>query len=422
MRMIATSIAYLLLFTLFSASCEKGGKTGKAPEPSDKNFSQSKVETQRGKALDLIKIHGVFAPSHQVQIKSGFDGHLLNLSAREGQAIAKGAPLFTIDDGELPLVLAQQRAELKEAEEQQSSASLETPAETPEEESVGAGEESEAAPVTPAEPPPRPALELSQAPAWTPPSGYREPVPGLPEDAGGVWPQVRITENYAAMSSDPQDAGGIWPDYGPRRRVMGDEEITVVEPEYAGNRMSYSGSAYRPLPRRPTVVVIPPPEASPAVAEISPAQEQAANLKENQQSLDQARIDRIKADIAITESQLASRTYLSPIEGLVQTVTGHEGEVVKPDDPIVELIQVDPIELTLKVPVEKISMLERGTEADVNVADLPGQSFRGEVSFIGAKLEDDMKSVEVRVRVANPDLTIKPGMEGTAQITVARKS
>jgi RND family efflux transporter MFP subunit len=61
-------------------------------------------------------------------------------------------------------------------------------------------------------------------------------------------------------------------------------------------------------------------------------------------------------------------------------------------------------------------------EVKVTAPDLPGQSFKGEISFIGAELDQDRKSVEVRVRAANPNLKVKVGMDGVSEMGVANKT
>lgn len=417
MRNFAAPFLYFLLLGLFAASCERIGKKEEVSGPSERTFT---VQTRKGS--DLIKAKGVFASTQRIQIKSEFSGRIQEVSVNEGQIISRGDPLIKFEDEEeLPLVLERQRAQLKEAEDLQELntrlANAEASEELPEE--VEELEESQTDMSSQARP------EFEQIPIWVPPSGYWTPVPGLPEDAGGSWP--RAQRNYAAMSvaRDPEDAGGIWPPYWRREIVTVEEYPNVGGPGVVMDRLDNLYRVDRNLSRLPPVPrTLTPVENVQVTEENYPTEEGPLALGRNTRetesllSLDQAKVDRMKAELALTERQLAERSISSPIGGLVEKVTVKEDSTVEPDEPLIEIVQVDPIELILKIPKEQIDKIERGLEVTVSLADQPEKLFYGEISFIGTQLDADKKMVEVRTRIANSDFQIKPGMEGTAEIAV----
>ncbi|MDL1872349.1 efflux RND transporter periplasmic adaptor subunit [Deltaproteobacteria bacterium PRO3] len=149
---------------------------------------------------------------------------------------------------------------------------------------------------------------------------------------------------------------------------------------------------------------------------------QSPELTENRIALDQAKVDRIKAEIALSERQLAGSTLLATVEGFVAKVHVAEGSMVKVDDPLVDIVRVDPIELTLHIPKDEIARLDKSMQVKVTVNDMKQESLDGEISFIGAELDPQKKTLEMRIRIPNPGMRIKAGMDGVAHLAVANKT
>lgn len=355
---------------------------------------------------DLIKISGVFVPTRRVQIKSEFSGRLEDLSVVKGQTISTGNPLLRIADEELPLELDRLRAELLAAEaqlEQSRRLAREEPEERTVEEEVIEGQ-AEA-----------PVEEIELEPTF---SRLASEIPFVPLDAGGIWPG--IDPRIIARADDPQDAGGIWPSYdGEREMVNGERSLLTLEPPVLAISLPTPSSPEPLLAPRITLSQVPPRVETPRVMETLAAPE--SSEAENLLSLNQAKADVIRAEIAITENELARRTLSSPLDGKVHEVGASEGSQVEPGDFLIEIFQVDPIEFSFKVPKDQVEFLELDMKIKGRLSGSPGVSFEGEISFIGAELSDDKKTVEVRARVSNPDEVLNVGMEGTAEIATGQK-
>jgi RND family efflux transporter MFP subunit len=408
-RLALASVVPLMIVALCFSACGKIGRRKTLPSAADKVYTVSAAKVQTRTIPDVIEIKGIFEPIQRVVLKSDFTGRVQALSVIEGQSILAGDAILKIDDEKLPFVLDRQRAELKEAESQleldNRLASGGAPVEEEVEEPVVVEEEE-------GPEPPRPFRNLFPgiSPEPEEPGAEAAPPPPeqilAPEDAGGFYPAARLNERglterglaerameQALMS--PEDAGGI-AEGGP----------TVIRDRLREMRLA---AVRRQQTRTPTRTGTSAPAENPEVTE-------------SRLTLDQAKIDRLKAEIALTERQLAGSTIASPIDGFVGKVPVTEGSLVKPDDVLVEILQVDPIELILKVSKDQIDKLDKSMEVKVTAPDLPGQSFKGEISFIGAELDQDRKSVEVRVRAANPNLKVKVGMDGVSEMGVANKT
>jgi RND family efflux transporter MFP subunit len=143
---------------------------------------------------------------------------------------------------------------------------------------------------------------------------------------------------------------------------------------------------------------------------------------EGRLALDQAKIDRLGSEIALSEKQLAGSTMLATFEGIVSKVRVTEGSSVKPDDVLLEVVAINPIDLVIDVPIEDSSKVSMGLEAKVVVPDLAYSNFSGQVSFISPEIDTGKKSLQTKIRVTNPDSKIKAGMQGITQLAVSKKS
>lgn len=349
----------LLLALALTPACGKMAKKKDIPGPNDKVFSVGVAPVISRDIPDAIDLKGVFSPSERLQVKSDFLGKVQALSVIEGQQVAAGETLLKIDDEKLPYILERQRAELREAEAQLELDS-----------NRGAG--------------------------------------------GGVTDAVEnaVEEMVAAQQEAIEDA--IPPvEEDNAQDIVPDDASPAAEP--TENTPFPRRFPFRRFPRRPF--------NSQRATPTAPAPAAVANEpNEDRVTLDQARIDRIKAELAISERQSAGSTIQAAVDGFVAKVPIAEGSMVKPEDVLVEIVKIDPIELTLQLPREDISRLDKNMEARVNVPDLGGETFAGEISFIGAELDPVKKTLELRIRIANQALRIKGGMEGIANLAIANKS
>ncbi|MCE9625774.1 MAG: efflux RND transporter periplasmic adaptor subunit, partial [Deltaproteobacteria bacterium] len=363
MRKIFPAAFPLVLSLVLIPACGKGLKKD-IPGPNDKVYNVSVAEVVSKNIPDGIEIPGVFTVTQKLTVKSDFTGKVQALSVIEGQQVSINDALLKIEDEKLTYVIDRQHAELREAEAQleldTSKSNNAIPEENPEENSDAASEDSFVSPNNPNNP-----------------SNNEDNV--TPENPDAT-PNAATAPNQEPTESTPF----------PGRRPF-------------GMRRPFR----RPgLPARPANIPLPPnPE-----------------LNENRISLDQAKIDRIKTELAISERQLAGSTVLTSVDGFVAKINVAEGSMVKPDDILLEIVKIDPIEFSVQIPKEEISRLNKSMEAKVTANNFGQEIFSGQVSYIGAEVDAAKKSLELRVRIPNPGMRLKAGMDGIAHLAIANKT
>jgi RND family efflux transporter MFP subunit len=174
------------------------------------------------------------------------------------------------------------------------------------------------------------------------------------------------------------------------------------------------------------------PSTPPAANPENPEEEEApkspevngenVNVGEARRELYQAQLDRAKAELDLYEKLNDMSELASPIAGTVGRIEVGEGSEAVEDQVILEVVRLDPVFFAFKMPVDQVAAMERGAEIAVKFAAFPGQEFPAEVGPIGSEGGSSNGGVEVKLKLANPDLTLKSDLQGTVEIrTQARR-
>jgi len=109
------------------------------------------------------------------------------------------------------------------------------------------------------------------------------------------------------------------------------------------------------------------------------------------------------------EVQLRQRMIRSPIDGVVTRIVRDVGEFVGPGDPVVmNVVQLDPLLAVFAVPEAAAAGLQVGAEIPLTIGS-GRQSAIGTVQHIAARIDSQSNTIEVKLRVANPDLRFRAG-------------
>jgi Cu(I)/Ag(I) efflux system membrane fusion protein len=115
-------------------------------------------------------------------------------------------------------------------------------------------------------------------------------------------------------------------------------------------------------------------------------------------------------------------TIFSPISGVVIHKNAVEGMYVETGTRVYTLADLSRLWVKLDAYESDLPWLRYGEEVEFTTQSLPGETFRGRISFIDPVLTADTRTVKVRVNVPNTDGRLKPGMfvRAVARPRVAR--
>lgn len=140
-----------------------------------------------------------------------------------------------------------------------------------------------------------------------------------------------------------------------------------------------------------------------------------------------AQVRQAEAALDILQVQLAKSSIRAPMDGVVLNRLASPGESVVPGSRLLSLANLDEVFLTVYVPETQIGHIVLGQEVEVSVDSFPGERFSGKVVHVAERAEYTPRNVQsprerantvfaVKVALANPERTLKPGMPADATI------
>lgn len=139
-----------------------------------------------------------------------------------------------------------------------------------------------------------------------------------------------------------------------------------------------------------------------------------------------AAVAQAQATLAATQTDIAKAVIRSPINGIVLTRSVGPGQTVAAafQSPILFTLAEDLAQMELHVDVDEadIGQVKEGQAATFDVDAYPNRTFRATITQIryGSKTVEGVVTYETLLKVDNPDLSLRPGMTATADITVKK--
>jgi len=154
---------------------------------------------------------------------------------------------------------------------------------------------------------------------------------------------------------------------------------------------------------------------------VSPAVFDQARLamqqSQAQLAADQGTLAKDQAAVATLEQQIREMTITSPVDGVVATQNIEVGEEVSTATVLFDIVQIDPVQVTVNVSSQLIAQIHPGTDARITVPELGNQTFQGTVAHVSPVLDTATQGYPVQILVRNPNHSMLPGMTATVVFT-----
>ena len=142
-----------------------------------------------------------------------------------------------------------------------------------------------------------------------------------------------------------------------------------------------------------------------------------ARLRMLQAGTRQEEIAEARAELARAEADAASAalavefcTIVSPIAGVVTSLTARQGTYVSPVDILATVLDNSTLFVQVRLPSAYLPQVDEGTRADVQIRSVSEAVFGGVVARLGAEADPISGNVNAFVRVANRDGSLRPGL------------
>lgn len=121
--------------------------------------------------------------------------------------------------------------------------------------------------------------------------------------------------------------------------------------------------------------------------------------------LDAAEVGVDRARLNLTRTRVAA-----PFAGRVASIEVSPGEWVGAGDPLLKVVDLDPMRVEVQVLDSEVRWLTEGGRAEVRFSAFPGEVFAGRIASVNPIVDPELRTVKVTVLVPNPDGRILPGM------------
>ena len=140
----------------------------------------------------------------------------------------------------------------------------------------------------------------------------------------------------------------------------------------------------------------------------------------SQQEFDQlsSRFEATQAAIAVKQRELKDTKIFAPFAGTMGARNVSNGQVIKKDTVLGQLVDLDPVKVEVNVPERFLSLLKLDQTIELRVAAFPGRAFKGQVYFIAPQVDTTTRTALVKAKIANADGALKPGMFANLDLTL----
>lgn len=112
-----------------------------------------------------------------------------------------------------------------------------------------------------------------------------------------------------------------------------------------------------------------------------------------------------------TASQINSEIAVpAPASGTVTSRTVNQSEVIEANKELLRITDLSNVWVIAQVYERDLARLRTGSGASVTTDAYPNQVFRGQVTYIDPRLDENTRTAQVRVELKNPNRALKIGM------------
>jgi membrane fusion protein (multidrug efflux system) len=124
-----------------------------------------------------------------------------------------------------------------------------------------------------------------------------------------------------------------------------------------------------------------------------------------------------RAALGLARKRLADTGIGSPVDGIVAERLVGLGELVKPTQPVMRVVQMNPLKLRGDVPERYADAIKKGLSLDVEV-DTLRISAHGTIARVGPAVDNASRTFPIEAELENADSRLKPGTFARARVVV----
>ncbi len=132
--------------------------------------------------------------------------------------------------------------------------------------------------------------------------------------------------------------------------------------------------------------------------------------------------DAAKANADLMKARWNHTQICSPIDGTLDNTIPKEGEMAPPGSPIARVVNMSMIKIDMEIPEMYAGAVTVGTSAAITFDALPGDTLRGNVSFVGSTVSEANRTLDAEILRPNPFRNLKAEMVAKVKLVRAARS
>lgn len=120
--------------------------------------------------------------------------------------------------------------------------------------------------------------------------------------------------------------------------------------------------------------------------------------------------EQASAALESLEERQARMTIRAPFDGVVEARNVEVGSMVSPGTPVARVVSLSPVKIVSGVPERFSADVDPGARATVTFDIFPGESYTGQIAFVGATVDPGNRTFPVELTLPNPGSRFKPEM------------
>jgi RND family efflux transporter MFP subunit len=348
------ALASLIVTALVFSGCGGGGGSKQSAAAGPPPLVVDVAKVTRQDISTHIALDGQIAPLQQASLGTPESGTISAVLVNEGDRVSKGQVLAKLDASQLVAQLAANRASVTQAQARLNGSAIQAPISS---------------------------------------QGYISNAAAAEQNLASA--QNRIATAEAALRN---------------AELVNNSDQSLVAQGYVSQTSAEQARAnYVSAERevRNARAALPAAEAALRSAQSGTGQSQVdqATIASNRAALEQA-----QANVQLLETQISQSSIYAPFDGVVTARLLDPGAFAGPNEPIVQVSQIDEVYVNASVPDEDLAYVHEGTPATFTSASIPGKTFSGSIFAVNATPTTGTLSYRARIKMPNPGDVLRGGM------------
>lgn len=132
-----------------------------------------------------------------------------------------------------------------------------------------------------------------------------------------------------------------------------------------------------------------------------------------------AAVKKAQASLELAQQRLDESVIKAPISGTITERFLDKGGMASTTKPFVNIVNMDVVKITAKVPERELGSIKQGQKAIVKPDAYPDEEFTGKLVNISPIIDRTSQTCDIEVEVSNPNQRLKPGMFTRVELTVS---